>query len=112
MVHNLTRQISLRTFLKKPLKVDSLRKMNGLPRPLKAANPLDYYFWNAVKEKVYEGRMNKPFKDEDELKRRIKSVWPSCAQETDVIRRAMKQFVPRLRAIEEKQGYSIKTAFG
>ena len=23
------------------------------------SNPLDYYFWNNVKEKVYEGRMNK-----------------------------------------------------
>ena len=56
--------------------------------------------------------MNKPFKDEEELKRRIKSVWGECAQKKDEIRRAMKQFVPRLRAVEEKQGYSIKTVFG
>ena len=69
-------------------------------------------FWNTVKEKVYEGRLNNPFEDEDELKRKIKSVWGSCSKKKDEIQRAMKQFVPRLRAVEEKQGYAIKTVFG
>ena len=34
-------------------------------------NPLDYFFWNDVQEKVYEGRHCNSFNDEDELKRRI-----------------------------------------
>ena len=33
-------------------------------------NPLDYIFWDAVKSRVYEGRLNKPFL----LKARIKTV--------------------------------------
>ena len=30
--------------------------------------------WNAVKEKVYKGKMGKPFKSEKELKQKIKAV--------------------------------------
>ena len=75
-------------------------------------NPLDYYFWNAVKEKVYAGRLNKPFKNELELKERIKSVWNECAKNTVEIRKAMKQFVPRLNAVADNNGYAIKTVFG
>ena len=26
-------------------------------------NPLDYYFWNKVNQKVYENRLNKPFEN-------------------------------------------------
>ena len=75
-------------------------------------NPLDFYFWSRVKRKVYEGRHNQPFANEDEMIARIKSVWNEVAADTDEIRKAMKQFVPRLRAVEEKGGYSIKTVFG
>ena len=37
-------------------------------------NPLDYHFWNKIKEKVYEDRFGQPFKNEDELKKKIKKV--------------------------------------
>ena len=46
------------------------------------ANPLDYYFWSRVKEKVYEGRLNKPFESEAEMIRRIKFVWKGCASKS------------------------------
>ena len=75
-------------------------------------NPLDYHFWDAVSQKVYEGRVFNPFKDEAELKQKIKSVWKECAQNTKIIRKAFKQFVPRLDAVAEKEGYSIKTVYG
>ena len=38
------------------------------------SNPLDYYFWNALKVKVYEG-LPKPFTSIEQLKRRVKRVW-------------------------------------
>ena len=38
-------------------------------------NPLNYYFWNKVKEKVYENRLSKPFKSERELKKQLKVYW-------------------------------------
>jgi len=37
-------------------------------------NPLDFYFWDAVKEKVYGDRLYKPFKNEDKLKQKIQAV--------------------------------------
>ena len=37
-------------------------------------NPPDYHFWNKIKEKVYEDRFGQPFKNEDELKKKIKKV--------------------------------------
>ena len=75
-------------------------------------NPLDYYFWNAVKEKVYANRLNKPFNNLDELKEKIKEVWSECATNTEEIRKALKQFVPRLHAVAENDGFAIKTLFG
>ena len=36
-------------------------------------NPLDFYFWNEVKTKVYNNRMNNPFEDKEEIIARIKS---------------------------------------
>ena len=75
-------------------------------------NPLDFYFWNAVKEKVYKGRMGKPFKSEKELKQKIKAVWGECATNKEEIRKAFQQFVPRLKAVVDKNGYSIKTVYG
>ena len=65
-----------------------------------------------MKQKVYEGRHNRPFTNEQEMITKIKSVWNEVAKDTDEIRKAMKQFVPRLKAVEEKRGYSIKTVFG
>ena len=74
-------------------------------------NPLDYYFWNEVKEKVFEGRHNTPFSDLTELRSRIEEVWDECATNLIPIRKAMRQFVPRLRAVADHHGCSIKKQF-
>ena len=65
-----------------------------------------------MKEKVYKGRMRKPFKSEKELKQKIKAVWGECATNKEEIRKAFRQFVPRLKAVVDKNGYSIKTVYG
>lgn len=75
-------------------------------------NPLDYFFWNEVKEQVYMGRHGKPFRNEKELKERILEVWTPCTRSIATIRKAIKQFLPRLNAVVEKEGGSIKTIFG
>ena len=75
-------------------------------------NPLDYYFWNKVKEKVYENRRNKPFENERELKKRIESVWKDIAFSLPEIRRAIKQFAGRLKAVKEREGQCIKMIYG
>ena len=74
-------------------------------------NPLDYHFWNKIKEKVYEDRFGQPFKSEDELKKKIKKVWSEVAQDLPEIRKALKQFAPRLACVEEKSGECIKMIF-
>ena len=53
--------------------------------------------------------MNKPFKNEAEMIRRIKSVWNECAANKTEIRKGMKQFVPQLETVESNDGYPIKT---
>ncbi len=98
-------------FLRENLHRRHVRKEDWPPKS-PDTNPLDFYFWSRVKRKVYEGRHNRPFKNEDEMIRRIKSVWNECASNKREIRNAMQQFVPRLRAVEEKKGFSIKTVFG
>ena len=75
-------------------------------------NPLDYYFWDRVQEKVYDGRYCYPFAMIDELKRRIRDVLDECATDLPQICKAMKQFLPRLEAVDAKEGGSIKTVFG
>ena len=75
-------------------------------------NPLDYYFWNDVKERVYMDRHGKPFESEEELKEKICQVWDAAVGDIKNIRKAIKQFLPRLRAVVEKDGGSIKTLFG
>jgi len=57
-------------------------------------NPLDYFFWDFVKTRVYEGWYGRPFASEDELKEQIKSVWKDCTTDLTTIRKAIKQFVP------------------
>ena len=66
-------------------------------------------FWNSVNEKVYESCFKKPFKTKTKIKRKIRSVWRECAGNTTEIRKASKQFVPRLKAVVENEGYPIKT---
>ena len=97
-------------FLQENLHRRHVRKQEWPPKS-PDSNPLDFYFWSRVKRKVYEGRHNRPFTSERELIERIKSVWDEFATNKVEIRKAMKQFVPRLKAVEEKQGHSIKTLF-
>ena len=75
-------------------------------------NPLDYHFWNKVKERVYHVHHCDPFSNEAELRNRIFEVWDDCAKDLKEIRKALKQFLLRLRAVEQRQGGSIKTLFG
>ena len=74
-------------------------------------NPLDFYFWDKVVSKVYEGRYCHPFTSTEELKARIVDVWEACV-DVEEIRKALRQFLPRLNAVVEKEGGSIKTVFG
>ena len=87
-------------------------KRNEWPPKSPDSNPLDYYFWSKVKRKVYEGRLNNPFKSEQEMISRIKAVWNECASNLSEIRKAMKEFPQRLKAVKECNGSSIKMHFG
>lgn len=98
-------------FLEETLKKRFVRKQEWPPSS-PDCNPLDYYFWDAIKTKVYEGRFNRPFANEEELKHRIRQVWNICATNVKDVRKSMKQFVPRLQAVTVKKGSSIKTMFG
>ena len=73
---------------------------------------LDSFFWDLAQTKLYQGRAGEPFSSGEELKTKIKAVWKDCATHLKPLRKAIKQFVPRLRAVEEKQGYCIKMIFG
>ena len=101
----------VQNFLKQKLKSRFVKNTDWPPK-LPDCNPLDYYFWDRVQEKVYDGRYCYPFATIDELKRRIRDVWDECATDLPQIRKAMKQFLPRLEAVDAKEGGSIKTVFG
>ena len=102
----------VQNFLRKTLTNRFVRK-DEWPPLSPDSNPLDYYFWNQVKLKVCEGRpFSQSFKDENELLARIRSVWKDCANNIPEIRKAIKQFIPRLEAVAEKEGGSIKMLFG
>ena len=75
-------------------------------------NLLDYFFWDFVKTKYIKAELESRFSSEEELKTKKKAVWKDCATDLKPLRKAIKQFVPRLRAVEEKQGYCIKMIFG
>ena len=98
-------------FLKDTLKKRFISKTEWPPSS-PDVNPLDYYFWDAVKTKVYAGRKGRPFQNERELQQKIRTVWRECANDIVPIRKAIKQFVPRLKAIGIKKGYSTKMLFG
>ena len=87
-------------------------KTHEWPPSLPDCNPLDYYFWNKVKEKVYENRLNKPFENERELNKQIERVWKDIAFSLPEIRRAIKQFAGRLKAVKEREGQCIKMIYG
>lgn len=73
-------------------------------------NLMDFYFWDAVAAKVYEGR-REPFRDVDELKAAIKRAW-RVVVDIDAIRAAVKQFRPRLQEVVNQQGGPIQHIFG
>ena len=98
-------------FLKEKLRKRFI-KHNEWPPHSPDCNPLDYYFWDKIKTKVYEDRFNQAFENENELKKKIRKVWPAVSNDLFEIRKALKQFIPRLAAVEEKNGESIKMIFG
>ena len=58
------------------------------------------FFLNKVEEKVYKNRLNKPFENERELKKRIESVSKYITFSLPEIQRAIKQFAGRLKAVK------------
>ena len=73
-------------------------------------NPLDYYFWDALKVEVYKGR-SKPFDNLDQLKRRIRRVWQRSINMVH-IKKAVMQFRPRLKQVRRAAGGAIKEHYG
>ena len=101
----------VQNFLKE--KLDSkFIKQTEWPPSSPDCNPLDYHFWNKIKEKVYENCFGQPFKTEDKLKKKIKKLWSEVAQDLPEIRKTLKQFASRLACVEEKSGECIKMIFG
>ena len=88
-------------FLKTKLKRHFIRCEEWPPSSLNV-NPLDYFCWGFVKTKDYEWRSGKLFASEAELKNKIKSVWNIGASDLLPLRKAIKGFVPRMKAVEEK----------
>ena len=66
-------------------------------------NLLDFYFWNEVKEEVCSGHDAKHFEDEKRFKDRILSVYDQCATNVEPLRKARKQFLPRLKDFVTKE---------
>ena len=87
-------------------------KHNEWPPASPDCNPLDYYFWDKIKIKVYGDRFNQAFENEKALKKKIKKIWPEVSNDLKEIRNALKQFIPRLTAVQEKDGQCIKMLFG
>ena len=57
-------------------------------------NPLDQFYQDFVKSKVYKERSGRPSGSEAELKKKIKSVWNICASDLVSIRKTIKKFFP------------------
>ena len=75
----------------KELKSKEWVEFCSTPLSSRDCNTLDYYFWNKVREKAYENRLDKPFENKRELKKRIASVWKDIAFNLPKIRKAIKQ---------------------
>ena len=102
---------SYRIFFKKKLK-RRLIPAEEWPPYSPDVNPLDYFYWDLFEINVYKERSEKPFASEAELKNKVKSPWNISADDLVAIRKAIKQFVPRMKAVAEKQVRSIKMLFG
>ena len=66
-------------------------------------NPLDYHFWNKIKEKVYGDQSNQPFGNSNLLKRKIYKVWLEVEHDLTEIHKALKKFATQLKAVKEKK---------
>ena len=71
---------------------------------------LDFYFWDAVSNKVYEGKQL-PFKDLKQLQRRIKRVRGSAIN-IPSLRKAINEFRPRLQCVIDYNGGPITEKYG
>lgn len=96
-------------FLKKTFGRDGFVNKNQWPPKSPDLNPLDYWFWNSLKEKVYEGR-TEPFESIEQLKRRVKRVWQSAIDDTQ-LKKSILQFKKRLRAVMDANGGPIVHKF-
>ena len=59
----------------------------------------------------HASHLNKQFENERELKKRIERVWKDIAFNLPEIRRAVKQFPGRLKAVKEREGQCIKMIY-
>ena len=101
----------VQNFLKQKLESRFVKNTDWPPKS-PDYNHLDYYFWDHVQEKVYDGRYCYLFTTINELKRQICDIWDECATDLPQICKAMKQFLRCLEAVDTKEGSSIKTVFG
>ena len=69
---------------------------------------MDYYVWDALQEKVYEGR-RVPFTSLVELQAKIKQCWPLIPLAG--VRRAILQWKRRIHCVLEAQGGQIAHRF-
>ena len=102
----------VQNFLREELKSRFFANMEGPPTS-PDCNPLDCYFRNKVKEKIYSGHhtMLNVSRLKKVLKYRIFSMWDQCANNIEPLCKAIKQFLPRLKAVVTKEGRPIKTVF-
>jgi transposase len=74
-------------------------KPNQWPPSSPDLNPIDYFVWAALQEKVYRGEK---VRDVEDLKQRILLAWEELPQES--ITRAIKTWRDRLRAVRRNGG--------
>ena len=110
-------QILLQDFLEKILKRCFVKCVEWPPsspdvNPLDSLDPVDPLLLGFCKN---EGILMQSW-TAIQFRRRIKNKNKSCVERLynrfETLRKAIKQFVPRLQAVEEKQGYCIKMIFG
>ena len=77
-------------------------KHNKWPLASPDCNPLDYYFWNKIKIKVYDDRFNQAFRNKKALKKKIKKIWPEVSNNLKEIHNVLKQFISYLMVVKER----------
>ena len=97
----------VQNFLKQKLKSRFVKSTDWPPK-LPHCNSLDYYLWDHIQEKVFEGRYYYPFATIDELKRRICDVWDEFATDLPQISKAVKEFLPVWKPLVQKKAAQSK----